>query len=63
MATNKMFMIAGASLLSCALAVAPAWADPDKKPGGHGDRGYAGHGEGYGRGGHGMGAVISSAIC
>lgn len=58
MATKKMFMMAGASLLSCALAAAPAWADPDKRYGGHGDRSYGGHGEGYGRGGHGMGAAM-----
>ena len=58
MATNKMVMMAGASLLSCALAVAPAWADPDKSYSGHGDRSYGGHGEGYSRGGHGMGAAM-----
>ena len=58
MATKKMFMVAGVSVLTCALAVAPAWADPDKKYGGHGDRSYGGHGEGYGRGGHGMGAAM-----
>ena len=58
MATNKMFMTAGVSVLICALAVAPAWADPDKNYGGHGDRSYGGHGDGYGRGGHGMGAAM-----
>lgn len=58
MAMNKVVMMAGASLLSCALAVAPAWADPDKSYGGHGDKNYGGHGDGYGRGGHGMGAAM-----
>lgn len=58
MATNKVFMAAGVSVLTCALAVAPAWADPDKNYGGHGDRSYGGHGDGYGRGGHGMGAAM-----
>ena len=58
MATNKVFMAAGVSVLTCALAVAPAWADPDKNYGGHGERSYGGHGDGYGRGGHGMGAAM-----
>ncbi|MEX5219352.1 MAG: Spy/CpxP family protein refolding chaperone [Nitrospiraceae bacterium] len=66
MAMNKVVMMAGASLLSCALAVAPAWADPDrsygghgdKSYGGHGDKSYGGHGDGYGRGGHGAGAAM-----
>ena len=58
MAMNKVVMMAGASLLSCALAVAPAWSDPDKSYGGHGDKNYGGHGDGYGRGGHGMGAAM-----
>jgi len=58
MAMKKMFTVAGATFLTCALAVAPAGADPDKKYGGHGDRGYGGHAEGYGRGGHGMGAAM-----
>jgi Spy/CpxP family protein refolding chaperone len=58
MARNNVAMIAGASLLTCALAVAPAWADPDKKYGGHGEKGYGGHGEGYGRSGHGMGGAM-----
>jgi Spy/CpxP family protein refolding chaperone len=58
MAMNKAVMMAGASLLSCALAVAPAWSDPDKNYGGHGDKNYGGHGDGYGRGSHGMGAAM-----
>ena len=58
MAMNKVVMMAGASLLSCALAVAPAWADPDRSYGGHVDKSYGGHGDGYGRGGHGMGAAM-----
>ena len=58
MAMNKVIMMAGASLVSCALAVAPAWADPDKSYGSHGDKSYGGHGGGYGRSGHGMGAAM-----
>jgi Spy/CpxP family protein refolding chaperone len=57
MATNKVFMMAGVSVLTCALAVAPAWADPDRSYG-HGERSYGGHGDGYGRGGHSMGAAM-----
>ena len=65
MAMNKVWTIAGTSVLACALGLSPAWADPDKGPGGHGSGyeksrgdgyGRGGHGEGYGRGSHGMGA-------
>ena len=38
--TLKKSMVAGTSLLACTLMLSPAWADPDK--------GYGGHGEGYG---------------
>lgn len=58
MAMHKVIMMAGASLVSCALAVAPAWPDPDKGYGSHGDKNYGGHGGGYGRSGHGMGAAM-----
>lgn len=58
MGMNKVVMMAGASLLSCALVTTPAWADPDRGYGGHGDRSYGSHGDGYGRSGHGMGAAM-----
>jgi Spy/CpxP family protein refolding chaperone len=55
--TLKKSLIAGTSLLACALMLSPAWADPDKGYGGHGEGygGKAGHNDGYGRGGHRMG--------
>ena len=36
--TTKMFTFAGASVLACALTVAPAWANPEAGYGGHGDK-------------------------
>ena len=55
--TLKKSMVAGTSLLACTLMLSPAWADPDKGYGGHGEGygGKSGHGDGYGRGGHSMG--------
>lgn len=56
--TLKKSMVAGTSLLACTLMLSPASADPDKGYGGHGEGygGKSGHGDGYGRGGHSMGA-------
>ena len=62
MAMKNAVMMAGISVLTCALVAAPAWADPDKKYGGHGEKSYGGHGDGYGRGGHGMGAAMMEMI-
>ena len=55
--TLKKSLVAGTSLLACTLMLSPAWADPDKGYGGHGEGygGKSGHGDGYGRGGHRMG--------
>lgn len=60
MAMKKVLTMAGTSLLACTLAVAPAWADPDRSYGGHGDKSYSGHGDGYGKSGHGDGYGKSS---
>jgi len=48
--TTKLFTLAGASALACALTISPAWANPDS--------GYGGHGGGYEKGRHGMGAAM-----
>lgn len=48
--TTKLFTLATASALACALTVSPAWANPEG--------GYGGHGGGYEKGRHGMGATM-----
>ncbi|WHZ24871.1 MAG: hypothetical protein OJF47_003983 [Nitrospira sp.] len=48
--TTKLFTLATASALACALTISPAWANPEG--------GYGGHGGGYEKGRHGMGAAM-----
>ncbi len=48
--TTKLFTVATATALAGALTLSPAWANPEG--------GYGGHGAGYGKGGHGMGAAM-----
>lgn len=48
--TTKLFTFATASALACALTVSPTWANPEG--------GYGGHGGGYEKGSHGMGASM-----
>lgn len=48
--TTKLFTFATASALACALTISPAWANPEG--------GYGGHGGGYEKGRHGMGAAM-----
>jgi Spy/CpxP family protein refolding chaperone len=48
--TTKLFTLATASALACALTVSPTWANPEG--------GYGGHGGGYEKGRHGMGAAM-----
>ena len=48
--TTKLFTFATASALACALTVSPTWANPEG--------GYGGHGGGYEKGRHGMGAAM-----
>jgi Spy/CpxP family protein refolding chaperone len=48
--TTKLFTLGTASALACALTISPAWANPEG--------GYGGHGGGYEKGRHGMGAAM-----
>lgn len=48
--TTKLFTFVTASALACALTISPAWANPEG--------GYGGHGGGYEKGRHGMGAAM-----
>ncbi len=48
--TTKLFTLATASAFACALTISPAWANPEG--------GYGGHGGGYEKGRHGMGAAM-----
>ena len=48
--TTKLFTFATASAIACALTISPAWANPEG--------GYGGHGGGYEKGQHGMGAAM-----
>jgi len=48
--TTKLFTLATASAIACALTLSPAWANPEG--------GYGGHGGGYEKDRHGMGAAM-----
>ncbi len=48
--TTKLFTLATASAIACALTVSPGWANPEG--------GYGGHGGSYEKGRHGMGAAM-----
>ncbi|HAP41558.1 MAG: hypothetical protein R3B11_16550 [Nitrospira sp.] len=48
--TTKLFTFATASAIACALTISPAWANPEG--------GYGGHGGGYEKDRHGMGAAM-----
>jgi Spy/CpxP family protein refolding chaperone len=48
--TTKLFTLATASAIACALTISPAWANPEG--------GYGGHSGSYQKGQHGMGAAM-----
>lgn len=56
--TTKLFTLATASALACALTMSPAWANPEGGYGGH----SGGGGGGYGKGGHAMGSAMAEMM-